>query len=533
MKNLKTLLLIFLLPFMVEAQQVTNNHRASATNSGNGVPTSRTGFGTLQKYDVYTDLNTGKTYEYNGINWTERDVFGDNIGSGGVGPQGPKGDKGDKGDTGVGLQGPQGPAGPQGIQGQIGPKGDKGDTGPQGPAGSGSGGGLTVQQVLAMFPFTPIFTNGTDDTQALQDAVNTANTTGKKVWGCGTLKVSSGIKLPSTFNRIIEISGSFVIQIINQNTFTVFYSDQPTSVGNAEGDYTQRWIKFSDFKIQGNGQKQTGFNVYASEGHISYSNIECSDLLLGWNNVFQMRSYDWYCSAINCIEGMRITSGNNGVIPGGSDANTSSNGYNSYHFRYFAPDNGTTGITVTDASSVVLYSPTLEGKYFNIGINWNATATTATGANIIDMHGEMGDILNPSKPQQPGQCYVLLRSGTNNHVIDRPKIKKGIMIEVQTPGVGYPQVTVSNVPSGKLSGLNPDGVGIFKTVNGASWKFENCDDPFTEAQIPAMFISNSPLTPPMHRGCGRASKKPDNCPTCTDYPGSGTNAWCNENSINR
>jgi hypothetical protein len=515
----KLLLILLLLPFMVEAQ-VTNNHRAPAHNSGNGTPASRTGFGTLNKYDTYTDLNNGKTYEYNGVNWTERDVFGDNVGSGGVGPQGPQGPKGDKGDTGIGLQGPQGPAGPQGIQGQIGPKGDKGDTGPvgpQGPAGSGSGGGLTTAQVLAMFPFTPVFTNGTDDTKQFQDAVDIATSTGKKVWGCGTLKVTSGIKLPGTYNRIIEITGGFVIQITNQNSFTVFYSDQPTSVGNAEGDYTQRWIKFSDFKIQGNGQKQTGFNLYAAEGHISYSNIECNDLLLGWNNVFQMRSYDWYCSAINCIEGMRITSGNNGAIPGGSDGNSSSNGYNSWHFRYFAPPNGTTGITVTDASSVVLYSPTLEGFYFNIGINWNATATTATGANITDMHGEMGDMNNPSKPQQPGQCYVLLRSGTNNHVIDRPKIKKGILIEVQTPG-GYPQVTVSNVSSNKLSGLNPEGVGIFKTVNGASWKFENCDDPFTEDKIPAMFISNVTLFPAMHKGCGR---------------GVGYNSWCNENSINR
>ena len=80
------------------------------------------------------------------------------------------------GGGGGGATGPQGPAGPTGPQGPAGP------TGPQGPAGSGSGsgssGGVSVLDFGAVADFNPSTGQGTDNTNAFAQALNS----GRKVF---------------------------------------------------------------------------------------------------------------------------------------------------------------------------------------------------------------------------------------------------------------------------------------------------------------------------------------------------------------
>lgn len=94
------------------------------------------------------------------------------------GPQGVKGDTGATG--GAGAQGPQGPIGPTGLTGATGPKGDKGD-----PAS----GWVDVVKAGATGNGT------TDDTAAIQAAID-GSPTGSVIWfPAGTYRVSQTIRL--------------------------------------------------------------------------------------------------------------------------------------------------------------------------------------------------------------------------------------------------------------------------------------------------------------------------------------------------
>lgn len=473
----KLLLILFLIPTLAGGQ--VPNQKPSRNFRGS-LPTSPpTGFNKNQ--DLWMNTNDNKGYFWSGSAW-----YADTITT--------KLYQGIKGDTGA--------AGPPGSDGRDG-------VCPSCPPGGGGGGTFS-----GYFPFIVVISNGVDDRAQLQAAVDSQYVNGKDIHGIGILKTSGGIKYKAD-HRYGKLTGGFDLRCISSTEFTVFYSDTPISVAQAEGTMTNRRLYFEQFTISGLDYKQTGFNLYAGEGNIAYSHVTCYGMKLGWNNVFQLRCYDWYCAAINCIEGMRITSGNNGNIPGGTYANSSSNGYDSYHFRFVGAPNGlsTIGITVNDAKNVNVWSPVIEGHYFIAGVFWNATAPTAEGAQIHNLHGEMGSLTNPNLPKVPGKAYIVLRSGTKTHIIKSMDIgNPGVQILVENVG-GYPNVNVCDMESGKVPN---NGVGIFTTVNGANWKFTNCDDPFTVASIPAMFTPFSGFS--IKQACGR---------------GTGANNWCIENTVNR
>jgi hypothetical protein len=474
----KLLLILLLLPFMVEAQQVTNNHRASATNSGNGVPTSRTGFGTLQKYDVYTDLNTGKTYEYNGINWTERDVFGDNIGSGGVGPQGPKGDKGD---TGVGLQGPQGPAGPQGIQGQIGPKGDTGTNGRDGvcpscpPVGNGGSGTFGLYNVVA--------TNGVDDSQTWQTAIDSAFVNHKPIYVATNTKWSKGTLTPKNIQNLIIIGNGMECVSTNQNVFTFFASPVPANVSECNQYYLFRNISVTNLTIKGWGGKQTGFNFYATE-NAEYKRVWLYDMYLGIDIVFGLGTDVTSCEAINCKNGFFARSGVN-IISDGATYNSASNKTIFTKCRVVgAPDGSSVyGFAMWDVTGGVYMFPTLEGHYFSeAALYHNSTSNTSTGLYCVNPHCEVD--------QACGKAVILIRSMGITHVIISPIMDKpGAMVALESTG-GYMQVKITDVGTNRV--VFRDGQKLFKTVSGASWYFDYCDDPFSAANIISQF--STPVT---------------------------------------
>lgn len=105
------------------------------------------------------------------------------------GPQGPQGVQGVKGDT--GSTGPQGVKGDTGAQG---PQGVKGDTGAQGPVGPQGPAGLPIG-IADVKAYGAVGDGVTDDTAAIQAAIN-ASAAGFTVWfPGGTYRVSSTIRL--------------------------------------------------------------------------------------------------------------------------------------------------------------------------------------------------------------------------------------------------------------------------------------------------------------------------------------------------
>jgi hypothetical protein len=85
----------------------------------------------------------------------------------------------------TGAQGPQGPAGPTGP------------TGPTGPAGSGGGSGYTVSVRSA--PYSATGNGTTDDTTAIQNAINAVNTAGGGTvfFDAGTYRITSALTVYS------------------------------------------------------------------------------------------------------------------------------------------------------------------------------------------------------------------------------------------------------------------------------------------------------------------------------------------------
>src|SRR5215467_11441399 len=124
------------------------------------------------------------------------------------GAQGPAGPAGPPGPA--GLAGPPGPAGPAGPQG---PKGDPGPMGPPGPAG-GTDGGVGAPYWLNVKDFGATGDGSTDDTAAIQAAINAAIDQGG-----GTVYVPVGnyvITAPITTWHNPEYTGNKLIRITGE-----------------------------------------------------------------------------------------------------------------------------------------------------------------------------------------------------------------------------------------------------------------------------------------------------------------------------
>ncbi len=111
--------------------------------------------------------------------------------TGPAGPTGPTGDQGPPGPPGVGAAGPRGPTGPTGgaaggasatgptgPQGLTGPTGATGPVGPQGPPGGGGTGASLGYLNVRNAPYDAAGDGSTDDTAAIQQALNDAGAAG-------------------------------------------------------------------------------------------------------------------------------------------------------------------------------------------------------------------------------------------------------------------------------------------------------------------------------------------------------------------
>jgi len=383
------------------------------------------------------------------------------------------------------------------AKGQKGDKGDKGDAGvcPTCPPSGGTSG---------KFPFIVVFSNGTNDTPTIQKAVDSAYVTGQSVQLIGILKMASGVKIPKDI-EFLDIGGGARLDAINNNAWTYFYSETPTSVTEAEGVYTNRRLYFHDLELRGwnsgAGQQQVGFDLMASE-NARYINLKGYNLKRFIDLTFALKTRVESCEANACIDGLVIRSGS-GRYNGATLENASSNTCTVVDFRVYGTLWTNTGISVADASLVELNGIELEGGFMNIGIDYDCTASTSTGLNLSRVHFEAAI---------PCSIAVIrIKSSTMLHVIDQPNlIKPSILVEVIPINGGYPNVKFTNSSNQRV--LFDDVNPILKTAVGVGWKFDNCDQPFVAYKMPKIFTGAT-----MTNSCVREN---------------GLSRWCIVNSPN-
>jgi hypothetical protein len=489
----KLLLLLLLLPFMVEAQQVTRDEYLKGTT---GKPT----WTPANNNSYAPDYKVKQLWKYNKTNNTWAVESDTNV----IKLYFPSGIKGDKGDTGaqgiqgvpgVGIQGVAGPAGSQGIQGPqgipgVGIKGDKGDPGVgiQGPKGDKGDTGNCMgcpSSGAANVPVIYVTTNGVDDADAIQRAVDSSYVNGKNIVLVGYLKMSHGVKIKNN-HHFLSISGWARLTATGTQAFTFFYSDPPANNGEAEGVMTMRRISFNKIEIWGQGQTQTGYDIFASEG-VEYSYLWGYDLKTHLDLTFALRSNVLMCEDNGCINGKVVRSGA-GRYPGATNSNSCSNGTRITLSRTYAAMNTNTGISVSDASNVILDAPILEGGKFNMGIEYNAMSTTSTGLQVNNLHYEA------AYPATIG--VVSIRSSTMSHYITHPAFgKQSIYVKLDNGGVGYPNVTIDGISSNRIYWNGTDK--IFNNTSG-NWTFSDCDDPMrSRTEIKKMFAGT-----PVQEGSG-------------------------------
>lgn len=476
----KLLLILLLLPCIALSQKLVRDEYFDIKGKPTIAPSNNNA--------KSVDFAAGQVWNYNKatLTWslvTDTNVIGMYLGKAGPkgdqGPIGPKGDTGPQGPAGPqgvqGIKGDPGPAGPQGIQGQSGPVGP---TGPQGTKGDpGVCPSCPPSGTTGVFPFIIVATNGVDDRATWQRAIDSAYVSHKPIHAVSNTLWSGGVVVPKDIQNLVIFGNGTEFKAINSNTWTFIEKPLPASVAEAEQVYTFSFIRIQDIIFKGNGKKQTGINLYAGGGHtyhkiLGYSMYKVIDL------IFSMNADVNHCEAINCIYGFDCRSGV-GVIPNATAANCSPNKLTFTNCRVVgAPDQTSVwGFRVMDASGVRMINPTLEGHYFSeAAITWNATATTAEGAWIINPHIEIAN------PCPKGAIYI--RSGTSMHNIESPNMgKPGFLLWLETPGTGYPQVKISDIGSSKVALTGKK----FHHAPGASYVFDYVDDPFTSANIIAAF----------------------------------------------
>lgn len=330
------------------------------------------------------------------------------------------------------------------------PQGDKGEP------GTNTGGGTSVGSPGRIY-VTP---NGSDDTANLQAALNEQKTTGKKIELAGTYKISSGLTIAPD-HLYTNIEGWAKIQAINQNAFTFFSSPTPTDTAQAEGQYTQRKIKMSNLVLQGWGKQQTGIDLFAWEG-AKFEQIWGGEMKRFMDVTFGLRTIIEECEANGCTDGFIVRSGV-GRWANATTSNSCSNGTTLSHCRVYC--GGTNiGIGVYDASGCVIDYPVVEGGSVNRGIDYASLSPTSTGLKLYRYHFECNGTVSDAQ--------VVIRSSTMTHVLDAPQFGvNGTAVRVE--GGGYPQIVIRDISSGRF----PAAPNRLKHMAGASWQFENCDDP--------------------------------------------------------
>ena len=357
-------------------------------------------------------------------------------------------------------------------------KGLKGDTGAPGrdgvcPSCPPSNGGSGTYGL-----YNVVMTNGVDDSQTWQTAIDSAFVNHKPIYVASNTKWSKGTLTPKNIQNLIIIGNGMECVAINQNVWTFFASPIPVNVSDCNQYYLFRNISVSNLTLKGWGGKQTGFNFYATE-NAEYKRLWGYDLNLFIDIVFGLGTDVTSCEAINCKNGFFARSGVN-IISDGATYNSASNKTIFTKCRVVgAPDNSSVyGFAMWDVTGGMNLFPTIEGHYFSeAGLYHNSTSNTSTGLYLLMPHCEVD--------QACGKAVILIRSMTMSHFIISPIMDKpGAMVALESTG-GYIQVKISDVGANRVVFRN--GQKLFKTVPGASWYFTYCDDPFSTNNIIAQF----------------------------------------------
>ncbi len=449
MKNL--LLFLLLIPVITTAQ--TNRVRDYSVSCGKPLNAGTT------TYQINKDTCNNTYYRWVSNKWNA-------IESSNLNPYSGKGEKGDKGDPGVqGVQGIQGATGSQGVQGIPGVKGADGVCPPCPINNTYTAGTIYV------------FTNGVDDTQSIQRAIDSSNANFRPIIKVGVLKRGSGVIIDPTKN--IWISGGTELAI-NDNAWTFYACPLPANSQDAEDRYTNAMRVFENMTIRGwnsgANQKQTGFDLMAGENN-RYINIKGFNLKRFIDLTFALKTRVESCEANACIDGLIIRSGN-GRYPNATNSNSCSNTCTVVDFRSYGATWTNIGLGVYDASLVKVDGLEIEGGYHNIGYDHSSIGLSSTGMDLTRVHFECA--------LPCGIAAIRITSSTMLHIIDQPNmVKPSIMVQVVPYAGGYPNVKFRNVTNQRVffDDVNP----ILKSAVGVGWMFENCDHPFVAYKMVKIF----------------------------------------------
>jgi hypothetical protein len=241
--------------------------------------------------------------------------------------------------------------------------------------------------------------------------------------------------------------------------------------------------------LEGNGRKQTGFDLKSSEG-ASIEFIQANDLAVGIIAPFWLRGSIERCEFNGCIEAIKVVSGS-GLWTNAGITNSCSNGFSLVDNRVYSKGM-TTAVRIEDASNVKIDGLVIEGGTVDIGLYYGGVSNTATGLVLNRFHFEC--------PSGATDHQIVIRSSTQTHILNQPGFyPKGKYLRIE--GGGYPQIQLQNYSSGDFV-LDPTITGhkVFTHMPGASWQFDNCDDPLrTFAQVAPLF-NTSGVT--MREACG-------------------------------
>lgn len=339
----------------------TNIIRHRIHYTGNGIPTSFSGFSSLQKQDTYCDRNNGKTYMWDGSSWIEDlKIYGSSSSGipGPIGPTGATGAKGDKGDTGA-----------KGDKGDPGSQGPKGDIGPQGIPGSGSGGSSF---------YTIVYASGGDDTSAIQTAINQNAIDNKPVVLIGNFNISNSIIVNKNNFKLALFMYGAKIKSSNQNPFTFFKRTLPTDNSDANIYVIAQFI-IKGGELQGYSN-QKGFDLGASYGS-RYEDISFDSLNEAITLRFALNTIVDNCEAVNCVNPFIATIGN---WTGADNSNSQSNHTSFSHCRAYMPANGEQAFLIFACSGCSVRDSIIEGHRVTNGINFDSNLSNVVRDGTIE-----------------------------------------------------------------------------------------------------------------------------------------------------
>lgn len=331
---------------------------------------------------------------------------------GNQGPQGTQGTQGVQGSVGFtgpqgfqGSQGPQGNMGAQGVQGTQGTQGyqgfqgNQGLTGPQGYQGNQGAQGNQGPQAASDFynvkNYGAVGNGSTDDTAAIQSAINAATFGGVIFFPPGRYIVSSTLNLLVDGTEIVgsgnSVNGGTVIKAASSFTSgDVFYLNNKTG------------RNFRDFSIQYTTAPTSGYAINQAAGggdsienvRISwYNGINSNGHVLNVNNCDITAINDCFVQTAGIMRVSDViaghTAGSTGIgfkIDKGANttrivtSQTQKGGYGILFTNSVSP--GTDDPTFLWTYDLEINDPTIEGIYLQYGHEVYITNAWISGANV-------------------------------------------------------------------------------------------------------------------------------------------------------